>query len=623
METPSSLPYHEPSLVELLIPSTFLLALSIVNSVLDRILACGLVGQVLVGTAWGVPGAGWLSSGFQKAVSDLGYLGLILLVYEGGLETDVGALKKNFVLSVAVALTGVLVPIALSFALFAPDGPFLGVGGSASSLQAFAAGAALCSTSLGTTFSVLQASGLSRTRLGAVLSSAALLDDVVGLVMVRIITSLGKKGSSGIEPAIILRPVLVSIAFAIVVPLACRYLMKPGRRAMDYLTQKRQSDGAEEENDGIKASKARIATWLHSHEARFVVQTALLISAVVAADYAGASVLLAAYLAGVVVSWWDESAHVSGDGRLPQRPAEDMTAESHHTQPQPPASPTQSGPGLCDDEPKESGRPANNCSRTADPVSPTQARPATEAFGKFYEQLVHRLLKPFFFASIGFSIPISRLFTADIVWRGLVYGVLMVLGKLVCGLWLVRFPGFEPGVLQRLVSTVTSRSRYQYIASRVRAGGFGAKPRSRSRDDQSLRPAVAEPTSTAQSRFRNPNPTPNSTSQSSAVQAGPPKPLSLYPSAIMGCAMVARGEIGFLISSTAESEGIFHRADEQASKASELFLVISWAIFLCTILGPVCTGLIVQRIKKLERASVAVGAGRRSVLGVWGEGWAK
>ena len=47
-------------------------------------------------------------------------------------------------------------------------------------MQAFAAGASLCSTSLGTTFSVMQASGLSTTRTGVVLTSAAMMDDVVG-----------------------------------------------------------------------------------------------------------------------------------------------------------------------------------------------------------------------------------------------------------------------------------------------------------------------------------------------------------------------------------------------------------------------------------------------------------
>lgn len=58
-------------------------------------------------------------------------------------------------------------------------------------IQCFAAGAALCSTSLGTTLTVLGTSGLIKSRLGVVLSSAAIMDDVVGLVMVQVISNLG------------------------------------------------------------------------------------------------------------------------------------------------------------------------------------------------------------------------------------------------------------------------------------------------------------------------------------------------------------------------------------------------------------------------------------------------
>ena len=51
-------------------------------------------------------------------------------------------------------------------------------------LKAFVAGAALCSTSLGTAFTLLSPRGLVKSRLGIVLSIAAMLDDIVGLVMV-------------------------------------------------------------------------------------------------------------------------------------------------------------------------------------------------------------------------------------------------------------------------------------------------------------------------------------------------------------------------------------------------------------------------------------------------------
>lgn len=79
----SSLPYQEPDIVTILIQVGFLLALNLVNSALNKLVYCGLVGQLFIGIAWGVPGASWLDLNAQLVIQKLGYLGLILLVYEG------------------------------------------------------------------------------------------------------------------------------------------------------------------------------------------------------------------------------------------------------------------------------------------------------------------------------------------------------------------------------------------------------------------------------------------------------------------------------------------------------------------------------------------------------------
>jgi len=79
----ASLPYHEPRIVELLVLTSFLLLLNVTRSVLDRLLFCGLLAQILVGMAWGAPGAKWLEPHAQEFIVQLGYLGLVLLVYEG------------------------------------------------------------------------------------------------------------------------------------------------------------------------------------------------------------------------------------------------------------------------------------------------------------------------------------------------------------------------------------------------------------------------------------------------------------------------------------------------------------------------------------------------------------
>ena len=185
------------------------------------------------------------------------------------------------------------------------------------------------------------------------------------------------------------------------------------------------------------------------------------------------------------------------------------------------------------------------------------------------------------------------MFTGDIVWKGAVYAVLMILCKLVCGAWLLRF-SFRLGAPKRLhqsIKTKRAMRRLWCISDKTKQ-----------------RPESNTPTSSQE-------PSANAVSDN-----GPPagtKPRSLYPAAIIGCAMTARGEIGFLISSIAESKGIF--GDAEASTNSKMFLVVTWAIVLCTILGPLAVGFLVKRVKKLQ-GSVERSGGcvQDNVLGVWG-----
>jgi Kef-type K+ transport system membrane component KefB len=79
----ASLAYREPSMRIILTISGFLLVLNVFNVILDRLLYCGLIGQLFIGILWGSPGANWLGQELQEVIQNLGYLGLIMLVYEG------------------------------------------------------------------------------------------------------------------------------------------------------------------------------------------------------------------------------------------------------------------------------------------------------------------------------------------------------------------------------------------------------------------------------------------------------------------------------------------------------------------------------------------------------------
>ncbi|KAL7905675.1 Sodium/hydrogen exchanger family domain-containing protein [Trichoderma velutinum] len=560
----ASLPYHEPGIVTILIQTSFLLLLNVANFVLDNSIYCGLLGQIFVGVAWGTPGAKWLSAEAEQIVVQLGYLGLLLLVYEGGLSTSLGALRANIWLSSCVAITGISVPMGLSFVLQKLSG--------ATPLQAFAAGAALCSTSLGTTFTVLRSTGLITSRLGVVLTSAAMMDDVVGLVMVQIISNLGSSGAE-ISAVTIVRPLLVSVAFAVCAPLVCVFMAKPFTLWLNSWRMKRPM--------------GHINQLFNKRGTPWVIHTSILVGCITGSTYAGTSNLFAAYIAGAAISWWDSEV---------SHPTNEKTASETSSSVQNQAS------GQSDTD--NAMIPENNVS---EPKRPDTSGMAT--FEKYYLQPLERILKPFFFASIGFSIPITEMFTGSIVWKGIVYTALMMVGKLLCGAWLLRISiaSFLPTKLLAFVKHPKLQMAHFW-------GRVHEKPKTSHNSTSSRVAQIQEPPPAPQSSRA----TATQTTPSHSDPAGA-NPRSVYPASILGCAMTARGEIGFLISSIAESNKIFSSSPTEDGKSSEIFLIVTWAIMLCTILGPLSLGLTVRRVKQLQQGVEKEGRlVQKDVLGVWG-----
>ncbi|KIW90869.1 uncharacterized protein Z519_08652 [Cladophialophora bantiana CBS 173.52] len=591
----AALPYHEPGIITILIQSSFLLILNILGFALDHISYCGLVGQVLIGMAYGTPGLKLLPHAFEEVATQLGYLGLIAIVFEGGLATSAKSLGNSLILSICVALTGICLPMALSFAL-------MGIS-NATRLQAFAAGAALCSTSLGTTFSLLKTTSLTMSRLGTVLSSAAMLDDVVGLIMVQVITNLGS-GQTSISAATVIRPIFVSLGFAIVLPVVCQFLVKP---MLPYCSVA----------SGKLKGKYPAKTLGLEVKVPFLFRTAFLVALITAASYAGTSNLFAAYLAGAAISWLDEISRRridTGFQRASQETPKDQMdpakatpgtssvnfAAARNASEIPGSSveklqsnkPQASKPSLELTPPPEDSKVTSAVERNAgsadipDPLK-VESR-SLQMYNHYYAPAVERILKPFFFASIGFSIPITKMFRGPVIWRGLVYATFMAVGKLFCGMWLIRF--FNP-------SSTTSLS---------------PRPRPATESDKQDKNTKQAKSKTAlRERFL-------------------PRPKSLYPASILGCAMVARGEIGFLISALAATNGIFASKSEAGNAAaaagdaaglvSDLYLIVTWAILLCTIVGPLALGFLAKRVKRLqdERARDGGHGTKEDPLGIWG-----
>ncbi|KAF8586232.1 hypothetical protein K439DRAFT_1556832 [Ramaria rubella] len=577
---PSSHPYEEPSLTLVLVLSSLLILLNVLNKVLDTLLYCGLIGQVFLGIIFGSPGANLLNDAAETTISNLGYLGLILLVYEGGLSTSVSDLLSSYVLSLLVALTGILLPISLSFLLL-PLG--------ASPLQCFSAGASLSATSLGTAFTTLSSSGLLGTDVGTILTSAAILDDIIGLIMLQVVSELSNgQGTAGEYEKVIGRALGASIGIVVLVALICRLI--PHRLLFRTTI-----------NKWVRSPKRKqlVKTTWESPYLPLVAHSALLLVLIVAGGYAGTSILLSAFIAGVVVRW-------SGAP---------STSKSQGSNNDPPSITPSSGP---------------------------TASTGLHVYEHFYGRPTEQILKPFFFASIGFSIPISRMFHATTIWKGFVYALLMFLAKATTGLWLVP-KSLKPTRSHLSFHTKWFRKQIFKISTSIRktssrrgaedqtpssAKNNGAVPipiGSTSSIPLTAATAVVQPINTmAKHTPATPLGAGDSTSTPSGSNAQqrqdghsevgavpsssscPPEKRALfaYSPALLGLAMTARGEIGFLIASVAKSRGIFSSLPStlvaEGGESDELYLVVVWAIVLCTIVGPMAVGGLVRRIKRLE-----------------------
>ncbi|CAK7200209.1 hypothetical protein SEUCBS139899_002900 [Sporothrix eucalyptigena] len=607
----AALTYEEPHIDTILVQSSLLLVLHVANRALDRLLYCGPVGQILVGVAWGTPGGKLLSVEAEEIFVQLGYLGLILIVFEGGLSTSLASARANWARSTGVAITGIAAPIGLSYIL----APMAG----ATPLQCFAAGAALCSTSLGTMFTVLRASGLTTTRLGVVLASAAMLDDVVGLVMVQVIANLGGGSNESVSWVTIVRPVLVSVAFAVVSVLGCLFMLKPTRRVLSTA--------------GWAQPDRPVGKLLANEKTALVVCTLLLVSLVTGASYAGTSNLFAAYIAGAVLSWWadNDGEEVPANTQASAVPVVSTPSPADSTTPTEPMgeysriaqlTPPPDGPDSTPVQPT-TAKMSQTDPVTVPPVVPAGTPTGVAIFDKYYLPALKWVLQPLFFASIGFSIPITRMFSASIVWRGVVYGVLMCLGKLLCGVWLLRLPSV-PLVVEKVVARLklskkgkrNTRNKKDNAKHKAKEKGTGSRCSGTDTEMEGpTTPPRAVLAGTDKTDTAPPSP-PSPPIQHTTPEA--PAPFSLYPAAILGLAMVPRGEIGFLISSVAESNGVFGGDAGPVAEGrghSDVFLVVTWAIVLCTVFGPPAVGLLVKRVKRLSAGDPT---STRNPLGVWG-----
>jgi len=141
-----------------------------------------------------------LNSVFQsqsEVISVLAEIGVIILLFEIGLESDLRQLKEVGSQATIVACVGVAVPFAAGTAglmlLF-----------HVAAIPAIFAGAALTATSIGITSKVLSELGRLKSTEGQIIVGAAVIDDVLGIIVLAVVASLAKTGEVDVANVIYL-----------------------------------------------------------------------------------------------------------------------------------------------------------------------------------------------------------------------------------------------------------------------------------------------------------------------------------------------------------------------------------------------------------------------------------
>ena len=190
----------------------------------------GLLG--LLGSLADVPpdAVGELYAESFPSLQTVATLGLFALLFLTGLESELDELVAVGAQATTVAVAGVALPFALGtaglMALFHVD-----------VIPAVFAGASMTATSIGITASVFGELKMLRSREGQIVIGAAVLDDILGIVILAVVVSLAGGGSLEVGP------ILKLVAAAVVFVVAAIGLSRSAAPAFDWLLDRLKAPG--------------------------------------------------------------------------------------------------------------------------------------------------------------------------------------------------------------------------------------------------------------------------------------------------------------------------------------------------------------------------------------------
>ncbi|MFM2125194.1 MAG: hypothetical protein RL328_1645, partial [Acidobacteriota bacterium] len=223
----------------------------------------GIAGEILAGVLIGPNVLGWVSQG--ETIHVLGELGVMFLLFRVGLEVKASELLALGGRATFIAAMGVVLPFLAGWGLSAWWG--------LPTIESVFIGAAMVATSVGITAQVLAAGGWLSERASKLILAAAVIDDVLGLLVLAAVSSMARGSVSYLELGL---TAALAVGFTIFVVIFGGKL--------------------------LKQLVPRVERSMRAVEAQFSLALILMFALALLATIAGVAAIIGAFLAGVALS---------------------------------------------------------------------------------------------------------------------------------------------------------------------------------------------------------------------------------------------------------------------------------------------------------------------------------
>ena len=190
---------------EILLPLALILLLSKLLGILCRKIGMPqVVGMLLAGIIVGlisyIPNQTVINSTVMEGIGFLAKIGVILIMFSAGLETDIKLIKKTGVASSVITVLGVVFPLALGFIVACGFNGGFKDWSKQTVISNLFYGVILTATSVSVTVATLKELNKLNSKVGTAIISAAIIDDIIGVIILSFIIGIsnGTSGSSWI-----------------------------------------------------------------------------------------------------------------------------------------------------------------------------------------------------------------------------------------------------------------------------------------------------------------------------------------------------------------------------------------------------------------------------------------